>query len=290
MLTKMNEARFSLKNINLYIKDERTNPTGSFKDRGMPLLIADAKNKTNTIATVSTGNAAISLTNYAKRAGFKTLIFLPKNTPQSKINLLKKSNKIILDSDLIKSYEHFVKYCKTHKEIYMGFLATNIPYMQGVKTMAYEIYEQLGNRAPDWIVIPCGSGGNLVSIYQGFVDLLNMEAINILPRFVSVQIKGADPITQGYKIGETETAVIIKAPTISKASAIASDTCFNYKKVQKILLNTHGIAISVTDTEIDKYIDSINFEYSSLSVFAAIKQIPIKKNENVVLIGTARRR
>ena len=277
--------------VNVLLKDESKNPTGSFKDRGMPLLMADVKRTGKIfVAIPSTGNAAVSLTTYAQHNYIQPIVFIPKTTPKVKIKKLGKNAKIIFDRDIIESWNHFFSYCKQHQEVYNAFLADNIPYQQGLKTLVFEVFLQLGNRVPDWIIIPCGSGGNIVSQYFAFKDLEQMCLIKKLPKFVSVQITGADPITVGFNNKIVDRVVVLEDMAESKAEGIASDTCFNYFKIINILNETKGRAVSVSDEEIDKVRNSDHLEFSSLSVFAALERLKLylKKDDQVVLIGTAK--
>lgn len=276
----------------IFLKDESYNPTNSFKDRGMAVLVSNTlRSGKKKVAIPSTGNAAISLGHYACRAGLESIVFIPKNTPQSKVNEIEKNSSIVFSEDLIKSFEKFFHFCKTDNSIYNGFPTNNLPYLQGLKTLAYEIFLQMG--VPDWIVLPVGSGGNVVAQYWGFNDLVRMGLTDKIPQFVTVQIEGADPITVGNRRKQFDKVVIIDEPTESKAEAIASDTCFNYFKILKILEESRGLAVSVTDFELEEIEHLVShLEYSSLSVFSALKKISvfIKPDANVVLVGTAGKR
>ncbi|MFH0874761.1 MAG: pyridoxal-phosphate dependent enzyme [archaeon] len=280
---------------NFFIKDESCNPTRSFKDRGMALLVSDAlRQGYKTIAIPSTGNAAISLGYYASRAGIQNMIFIPEGTPASKIELIKQHSQIQFDKDLIESYEHFFRFCRSHPDVYNGFPATNLPYLEGMKTTAYEIFQQFSGGVPDWIIVPVGSGGNIVGMYNGFKDLFECGAISVLPRIMAVQIEGADPIAYGFRKGIEDKVVVLETMAESQAEAIASDTCFNYLKIINLLKKTGGVPVSVTDEEIESFYDQQDLprlEFSSCSVFAAaIKAEEIQKGQNVVLIGTAGRK
>lgn len=284
------EGSTSLKKLeeNVFLKDESQNPTGSFKDRGSVMLISDAllSNKKK-VAIPSTGNAAISLGYYAERAGLESIIFVPEDISKSKKSKIESRSTVIYNKDLIKSYEKFFEFCRSNASVYNGFPVINLPYLQGLKTMAYEIFLQIGT--PDWIVIPIGSGCNITAQYQGFKDINVMGLSNKLPRFIGVQIEGADPITQGYNKKQYGRVVILNEPVESKAKAIASDTCFNYFKIMNILKKTKGFAISVTDDEIERTKQAPWLEFSSKSVFPALNKIKdvIKKEDVMVLIGTA---
>jgi len=296
-LNEGNTPLISLKNINdkykadIFIKDETINPSGSFKDRGTALLVSFAKFlRKKKIAIPSSGNAAISLCLYCKSVGIDPVLFIPKNISLSKRQFLEQFSEVILKQDLVACYEDFFKFCNCNKDIYNGFPPSNIAYLQGLKTLSYEIFLQLG-RAPDWIVIPCGGGGNFLAQYIAFKDLLEMGLINKLPKFVSVQIKGADPITVGFNEKKFNDLVVLDNPVFSEAESIASDTCFNYFKIMNILRKSLGIAVSVTDQEIKKYQEEFNrFAFSSLSIFAALEKIKkyLKNGETIILVATAK--
>lgn len=270
----------------IYLKDESRNPTKSFKDRGIAVMVSDAlRAGKERIAIPSTGNAAISLAKYASSSGIIPEIFVPEATPTEKIMMLEDAE-IKFCRDLIACYEECLEYCFSEREVYNGFPAVNIPYLQGVKTISYEIFLEMDG-VPDTVLIPCGSGGNIVGIYQGFKELQDLNLTSRIPTIVSIQVKGADPITVGHK-RSIEDTVILESIVDSKAEAIASDTCFNYKKIMRILSKTNGKAVSVTDAEIENNMYSKELEYSSNSVFAALRKV--NKPGTTVLIGTAGKR
>lgn len=277
----------------IYLKDESKNPTGSFKDRGMPLLISECIDfKKKIVAIPSTGNAAISLTVYANHAGIKPIVFVPESIRKEKLNLI--DGEIIFDKNLMESFNHFFKECASNPEIYNGFVTHNIPYTQGLKTAAFEVFVQLGNKVPNYVIIPCGSGGNILGYYNGFKDLLELGLTNKIPKIVPVQILGADPITQGF-IRDLSTTCVLENYIESRAESIASDTNFNYIKIMNILKKTKSEPLSVTDSDIDKTYQEKSFpelEFSSRSVYAAmyIMEKRIEKDSLVILIGTAKQR
>jgi threonine synthase len=276
----------------IYLKDESCNPTGSFKDRGMAVMVSDAvRSGKGKIAIPSTGNAAISLGYYSDKAGLESIVFIPESTSAGKIGLIGRKSEIVYDRDLIESYEHFIRFCKENQEIYNGFPATNIPYLQGIKSMAYEMFIGLESHVPDWVVVPVGSGGDLVGLYYGFKDIMSLGLADKLPRFVSVQIAGADPITKGFNDSIFDRAVVLDEVSDTEAESIASDTSFNYFKLMAILKETEGMAVSVSDQEIESvsraYRDK--YEFSSLSVLASFDCLRprIMRNDKVVAVMTA---
>lgn len=276
-----------------YLKDEGYNPTGSFKDRGTPLLVSEAVlSGKKVVAIPSTGNAALSLVRYSEAGGLDSLLFIPEFAVTDSSSKFGKN--LVIDRDLIRSYEHFFEYCNGHPEVYNGFPVTNVPYYHGIKTLSFELFLQLGGVAPDWVVMPCGSGVNLVSQYLGFSDLLSLKLINKMPRFVSVQIHDADPITQGFFAGVKDKLVVLDNPFSSLAEAIASDTCFNYFKIIDLLNRTSGLALSVSDSDISETysLPYPDLDFSSRAVYAVLPKLKpfLHKSESVVLIGTARSR
>lgn len=279
----------------ILFKDESTNPTGSFKDRGFPLLLADVLyQKKNKVALPSTGNAAISLCFYARKYNVVPLIFSPNTISESKKRIISQNAEIIFDEDIVQSWNHFFAYCRKNKDIYNGFTVTNIPYQQGLKSIMFEIFWQLGRKMPDWVIVPCGSGGNLVSQYEACLNLYSLGLTKKIPRFVSVQIEGGDPLTIGFNKKQYKKAIVINNIKTSKAEGIISDTCFNYFKIMNILRKSRGMAVSVSDKDIDLLDNKKNqkYEYTSLSVLAALNKLKpfLKKKEKVVLILTAKRK
>jgi len=142
---------------------------------------------------------------------------------------------------------------------------------------------------PEVVIAPVGSGGNIVAQHMGFNDLVQMGITDRMPSFVSVQIAGADPVNIGYRRRQFDEAVLLEEPAESKAEAIASDTCFNYFKIMRILRETSGEAVSVTDGEIDNLNGFDHMEYSSKSAVAALPHLErcSGKSGDIVLIGTA---
>jgi len=276
-----------------YLKDESENPTGSFKDRGIAALVSEAKRHgVKRIAIPSTGNAAISLGYYGGRAAIETFVFVPVDTSTEKLNQIKENSEIITDKDLIESYEHFFRFCRKDTSIHNGFPANNVAYLQGLKTIAYELFMQLGGSIPDHVLVPVGSGGNIVGLYYGFQDLIRMGVSERMPYLVSVQLSGADPITQGIDKGKTTELFVLDSVPESRAEAIASDTCFNYFKIISLIRETRGLSISVSDEEIEAVDSYPDLEYSSRAVFPAFEKLKKRTTElgSVVLIGTGKNR
>lgn len=278
----------------LYIKDESVNPTGSFKDRGMPLLMNEALYfKKDKIAICSTGNAAISLINYSKKYKLKSIVFVPKDISEKKKEELSNSSKIYYSDNIIKCFEDFFEYCNSNDEVFNGFLSTNQSYFLGLGTISYEIFEQLNYSVPDYIFIPCASGGNVVAQYNVWKKLLSEGLISRMPKLIFVQIEGGNPIEQGFKKRIQDELYIIKDPIESK-TILSSDTCFNYFKIYKMIEEGSVIPISISDNDINNldYEDKNKYDFTSLAALSAYKKFKdkIDENEIVVVIMTAKNR
>lgn len=284
---------------NVLIKDESRNPTGSFKDRGMPLLMNEVLiNNKLIVATVSTGNAAISMAKYSKLFDIKTFLFISKDTEKSKLDYLSNlSIELFFSENLIYSFEDYFAFCRRNSEVYTGYLSANPSYLLGLETLSYEMYFQLKKKAPDYILIPCASGSNIVAQYNAWANLYRNKLTHKIPIILIIQIVGGNPIELGFLNKKYDELYVINDPVHSK-SILSSDTCFNYYKAIEILRLGYAQTISVTDRDIDNFTDDIvfqhceNFDYSSLSVFAAYKKYrdKLKKDEKVVLIITSGRR
>lgn len=287
-------------NINnnlVYLKDESTNPTGSFKDRGMDNLMNDVRHsKKKEIAVVSCGSGAIAVVNFAKEYGIKSHVFIHKNVEKSSLKAIEKADKIHFSETFISSYEDYLKYSLKHiDDCYFGFVNTNVAYMLGLGTMSYEIIRDL-EKVPDVILIPCGSGMDIVAQNFALRQMYKNGIIDKIPKIGIVELKGGNPIETGYQKGEKGWLFIIDSPVDSK-TILSNDTCFNYKKIVDMVDRDEAFFLSVSDEEIDSFIakdkeDFVNrYDYTSLSVMAALeKYLPSQKNKTIVAVLTCKNR
>lgn len=263
---------------NLLIKNETLNPTGSFLDRGASIVVGYAKmNKFNTIYTDTLGNLAASLAAYAARAGIKCIVRVRKVFDQAKIyQILSYGAELKLSniSDLHRSY-------------YIG--PANPYILEGVKTIAFEIAEQLGWRAPDWVMISAGNGGLLVSLWKGFWELRRLGFINSMPKFAIAQLTSCNPIVRAIK-GEKISKCI---STIAKDIAISKP--LHLRAAIKILKD-EGLATSVTEEEVINSMkllaryEGILAEPAAATALAGLKKLVedgiIDQGDEVVLVIT----
>lgn len=201
-----NIPRLLKKEVDLYIKYEGLNPTGSFKDRGMTMAVTKAcEEGSRAILCASTGNTSASAAAYAARAGITAFVIIP----EGKIALGKLAQAMMEGAVVLQINGNFDKGMQLVKEV-AGRLPVTIvnsinPYrLQGQKTAAFEIVEELG-RAPDHHCIPVGNAGNISAHWMGYQEYFKYGLANNRPRMCGYQASGAAPFVRGHGIDHPET-------------------------------------------------------------------------------------
>jgi threonine synthase len=240
----------------LFFKMEQLNPTGSFKDRFAALetaLIKDAGIKTF-IAT-SSGNTGAALSAYAARYDLKCLLFVNEITPEAKLKqMLTYGAKVFRVKDFGITSELsapiFARLCELAEDNKVRLVISAYKYspdgMEGVKTIAYEIVEQLGN-VPDVVFVPVGGGGLLSAIWRGFKDLRNIGEIDRLPRMAAVQPKLNDTIVSALEQGFPTANEIA---TTTSISGLAVQTDIDATRALGSVSESGGFGVAVSDEEI----------------------------------------
>ena len=234
----------------IYVKYEGDNPTGSFKDRGMTVGVTKAvEAKAETTICASTGNTSSSLAAYSARAGLSCVVLVPSK----RIALGKLSQALIHGARVLAVRGGFDDCLRIVKELSKDerfYLLNSInPFrLEGQKTAAYEIYEQLGGSAPDYLLIPIGNAGNIVAYWKGFKDLENLGLIDGLPRFMGAQAAGASPIYKAFIEGAEKIKPVESVETVATAIRIGNPV--NWKRALRAVRETGGLVEVVTDEEI----------------------------------------
>lgn len=233
-----------------FVKNEGQNPTGSFKDRGMTVGVtrAVALRRTRVICA-STGNTAASLAAYAARAGLEAVVLVPAGgVAQGKLaQAFFEGARIV---GLRGTFDDAMAVVVDAAEQLDAYVLNSInPYrIEGQKTAAFEVFEQLGKRVPDWLVCPVGNGGNLAAYWKGFRELHALGATDRLPRLVGVQAEGAAPITDTVLEGRSELLPVPKPETV--ASAIRIGNPANWRKTVRAIRESRGLALKLPDATI----------------------------------------
>ena len=210
---------------NLYIKDDSVNhPTLSFKDRVVSVALSKAKEfGFDTAACASTGNLANSVSAHAAQAGMNCFVFIPANLETQKIigSLVFNPTVVAVEG----TYDDVNRLCsEIANELQWAFVNINIRpfYAEGSKTLAFEVVEQLGWKAPDAVVAPAASGSLVTKIWKGLKELLKVGLINELKtRVYGAQALGCSPIAQAWKEG-SDFVKPVKPNTIAKSIAIGN--------------------------------------------------------------------
>ena len=232
----------------LYIKDDGLEPTSSLKDRASAMAVTKAVEAGyDTIACSSTGNAASSLAGNAAKAGLKTYIFVPDRAPKGKIAQL-----MMFGANLTAvrgSYEETFELSKKAIDKY-GWYNRNAainPYLsEGKKTVAHEIIEQLGFKAPDYVAVSVGDGCTIAGVYKGLYDMYMVGLTDKIPRLISVQAEGCCPINTAVMTDEPWAP----QPENTYADSIAVGVPRNADKAIKAIRDSGGICVNVSDDEI----------------------------------------
>ena len=235
----------------LWIKNDAVNfPTLSFKDRVVSVALSRSKELGfDTVACASTGNLANAVSAQAASAGLKAYVFIPSDLEQSKI-----LNSLIYGANVIGIKGHYDEVNRLCAEIAgkFGWAFVNVNmrpyYAEGSKSMAYEIAEQLGWRAPQHTVIPMASGSLLTKIHKGYQELAKVGLIDDTePKIYGAQATGCSPISVAQKAG-LDFFKPVKPDTIAKSLAIGTPADGFY--ALRVMRDTGGAAEDVTDDEI----------------------------------------
>lgn len=283
--------------LNLFIKDESTNPTGSFKARGMSAAVSMAKELgVKKVAAPSAGNAAGALSAYAARAGMETFIFMPRDTPRANIVECEQTGaNVTLVDGLITDCGKIVADRKD-AEGWFDVSTLKEPYRaEGKKTMGYELAEQFDWNLPDVIMYPTGGGTGLIGMWKAFDEMEAMGWIDAKrPRMVSVQSVGCAPIVRAFHEGATFAAEFLNAETV--ASGLRVPKAVGDFLILDALRKSNGTAVAVTDEELIKATKEIG---ASEGLFCApegaaclpalrkmIEQNLLNEGETVVIFNT----
>lgn len=235
---------------NLYLKLDFTCPTGSFKDRGASIMVSKAKQMNMKIIAIdSSGNAAASVAAYSAKAALKCYVFSPSYASIGKLvqSMAYGATVFTVDGTRKDTYETAKAAYKHFGWYYCGF-QTNPYAIEGLKLVAHEICEQLGWAPPDRVVIPVGTGGNLVGCWKGLRELYQLAWIPNLPSLACIQPEGCAPIVKAYKNGLQTIIPVDKPTTVAEGLMIGHP--LRGGLVLEGLSETDGVAEAVSDSQI----------------------------------------
>jgi threonine synthase len=233
----------------VYIKDERYGPTSSFKDRQAAGAVAAMLEEGVREAVIaSTGNAAVAYAAAAARAGLKLWVFMTSLVPQEKLReaALFGAEVIRVSGNYDQTKQIAAQFAQ-RRHLLLDRGATSIPARESMKTIAYEIIEQLGWRSPDWYIQAVSGGLGPLGVYQGFKELFNMGLINKIPKLAIIQAEGCAPMVHAFKAGKDVAEAVIPNTNIIILST--GDPGKSYTYLWNLTQQFGGIMESVTDAE-----------------------------------------
>ena len=268
-------------------------PTGSFKDRGMTVMVSYLKSRgIDHVLEDSSGNAGASLSAYAAAAGMRCRILVPETASYPKIAQIAACG---ADVVTIKGSRQDVADAALHYAQQIFYASHNWQpfFVEGTKTLAYELWEQLGFRAPDNVVVPLGYGSNVLGCERGFAELRRNGEIAVVPRLFGVQAANCAPYFAAWQAGVNHLVPTTVAPTV--AEGIASSKPTRVAEVLAAVRQSGGAVVAVDESEIVDALGALArqglyVEPTSAAAAAGLSQLlqqgAISRDQTTVLVLT----
>ena len=275
---------------NIYIKDERQEPTSSFKDRQAVVTIAALKEAGITeFVAASTGNVAISYSAYAARAGIKLWAFVTSLVPAVKMReIALYGSQVIKVTGTYDQTKQMAAEFAQQRGLYHDMGARTITSVEAMKTMAFEIAEQLPIQlepsagrvsqsrwmSPDWYIQSVSGGMGPLGVAKGFRELQQMGFVDHQPAIAAIQVSGCAPMVTSWKQG-LETPIIVSSPNTYIETLATGDPGRTYKLLKREVDDSHGVFESVTDSE----------AFRAMHVIAKMEGISLEPAAGVAFAG-----
>ena len=239
----------------LWVKQCGTSHSGSFKDLGMTVLISQVNQMIadgapiRAVVCASTGDTSAALAAYGARAGIPTIVLLPEgkiSDAQLAQPLANGAIVLALETDF-DGCMHAIDVVSTDPHFYLAN-SKNSLRIEGQKTLAIEIVEQLAWEPPDWIVIPCGNLGNISALGKGLMMMKQLGLIDRLPRVLAAQAESANPLYRSYLMGYERLEPEMAHPTLATAIRIGNPV--SYERAVKVLRKLDGVVSQASEQEL----------------------------------------
>ncbi|MBN1878608.1 pyridoxal-phosphate dependent enzyme [bacterium] len=232
----------SVANRPVWFKHEYQQPSGSFKDRGATVLITMARHLgVDRIVADSSGNAGAAVAAYSARAGIACRIFVPASTSEGKLRQIMAYG---ADLERVPGTREETAAAAV-KEAETAFYASHYRHpllLHGVKTMAFELWEQMGHTVPGTVVVPVGNGSLILGLYTGFKELIARGIMDVLPRLIGVQSRNCSPVVDLFHHQPVKDAC---KPTLAEGIAVTRP--FLGEMIVAAVRETGGGMITVTE-------------------------------------------
>ena len=277
----------------LWIKDEGRNPSRSIEDRGAAVSMVKALERSaKTVACASTGDAAVALATFAAMAERTCVAFIPSDVPASVLARLRAfgAQAVTVAAGYDKAFELCAAVCRDHGWYNASCTAT--PHgLDGAKTVGLEIGEQLGERMPDWVVVPAVNGGVLSAVHKGMKDMFRLTLAEKVPKLLGVVASGTPALEAAFRTGELE-------PVTPKTGIqpMRVGTPRNWRRALEAVRESGGAFVTVSDDEISGAIEPAASLGGVLAapiagsavagLVRAVKKGNVAKNESVAVLIT----
>jgi threonine synthase len=249
----------------IYVKDERHNPTNSFKDRQAALsVMALRKAGVTEIVLASTGNAAVAYAAYCARANIKLWLFMTNLVPNEKMRecALYGAEVVKVSGTYDEAKEIAAQFAK-HKGYWLDGGAKAIPGKESMKTLAFEMAEQLAKhqeagkrrpgempskwRSPDWYIQAVSGGIGPLGVWKGFLELLEMGMVDKMPKIAVIQAAGCAPMVEAFHAGKEKADAVVPKTLVHVLAT--GDPGFSYVLLREAALHNGGTMLAIEDSE-----------------------------------------
>lgn len=235
---------------NLYIKNDTLNPTGSFKDRNVAVALNVARGfGFDTLSCSSTGNLAGSVSAYAARAGLRAVVFIPAGLEPAKVGAAAAYGATLVEVE--GTYDDVNRLCaELADQFRWGIVNVNLRpfYAEGSKTLAFEVVEQLGWRAPDHLVVPVAAGSLLAKVAKALSELTATGLLDAaFTRLHAAQAQGCAPVVNAIRIG-SDAVIPVRPNSIARSLAIGNPADGRY--AARAVLASGGSGVACPEPEV----------------------------------------
>ena len=238
---------FSSGQPDLLLKLEYTNPTGSYKDRGATVLVSKlAEVGVREVVEDSSGNAGAALAAYASRAGILCHIYAPASHSSAKLRQIQAYGADLIPIEGSRQAVSDAAIAAAHSSYYASHAHSPL-FIEGCKTMAYEIWEQLHGRVPGVVLTPLGQGSILLGLHKGFSELYAAGLVDTQPRIVGIQVEACAPLALAFQKGLLEPEKVEVGPTIAEGIKIAEPV--RGKEILAAVRASRGSILAVSDDQ-----------------------------------------
>jgi threonine synthase len=272
----------------VFLKIDYLFPTGSYKDRGAAVLVSKLRELgIRKVIEDSSGNAGSAIAAYCARAGIECEIYVPESTSSEKLVQIQAYGATLRRVEGSRERTAEVA-MEAASKIYYASHCWNPFFLHGTKTFAFEIWEQIGWKSPDVLVLPVGHGTLLLGAYLGFKELKETGKVETIPRLVGVQSKACAPLYRAFKKGWREFFPIVKKETMAEGIAIANPV--RGRQILKAIRETNGEVLTVTEEEIAIALKEMSrkghfIEPTSAATIAGLKKY-LKSCKKKIVVST----